>query len=420
MNLKRAKKRCAAVSILASACIAATALTAAASAHAQAAAATASSGTENALALDLYKKLSTRPSNLLLSPYGIGQLVDMVYAGAKGDTAAEIAGVLHQTAPAKANDAHPDANLAAIKHTTEEQPEDVTFHVANALWVAQNVKLNPDFSKTIQQDFKGTAQRVDFSDPQASANTINRWTRKNTDGTIDSIVDANMFSPIPRFVLTDAVYFKGRWRLPFEESDTVKRSFHVAPATTVQSEMMTKSGYYDFAQVSGAKVLVLHYDGSASMVIVLPDRQDGLADLEAGLTSERLDTWLARVGTRPAEISIPKFQGTTSIDLVDTLKSLGMRKAFIPEQADFTGIAQAPDSPLYIGTVVHKAFIETDEHGTEAFAVTAATGWVGAAAPPQNPAHFVADHPFLYFIRDDTSGAILFIGRVADPTKRDD
>jgi len=407
-----------------SACIA----TAVGSAHAQVAPPAPVSLTENTLALDLYKELRNRPGNLLLSPYSIERLVGMVYAGAEGDTASEIAIVLRGAAQAKADEGNRDANRVDIDHTSGReaealvtgQPKGFTFHVANALWVAEDVKLNRDFSRTIQKDFNGTSQRVDFSNAQASADTINRWTRRNTDGKIPSILDAGMLSPAPRIVLTDAVYFKARWASPFEKSDTVEHDFHITAGTTAPSEMMFQSGYFDFVETGNAKVLALRYTGNVSMVIILPDRQDGLADLEAGLTAECLNTWLVSARTRQVEISLPKFQSTTSVDLGDALKTLGMRKAFIPGQADFAGIAGSADTPLYIGRIVHEAFIDTDEGGTEAAASTAATGMVGAAPPSlQEPVRFVADHSFLYVIRDDDSGAILFIGRITNPAQQD-
>ncbi|MFL9887749.1 serpin family protein [Paraburkholderia agricolaris] len=384
---------------------------------------------ENRLAIDLYKALRRQPGNLLLSPYSIGRLLGMVYAGAKGDTAAEIAGVLHWCAQddADKNSRNPNlldvarADAAQIKALVSGQPKDFVFLAADALWVAPDMKLSPDFSRTIQQDFSGTVQRVDFSDAAAAAGTINQWVKKNTHGKITDIIDPDTLSPYSRLALTDAVYFKASWASPFEKSDTTERSFHVDSGTEVTAAMMYRSGLVKIAQADGAQVLVLPYKGNASMVVVLPERQDGLADLEATLSAERLDAWLASATMTEVKIWLPTFQSATSVDLSNTLKTLGMRKAFSQVEADFTGIELTPGTSPHISQVLHKAFIDTDEGGTEAAASTSAT-FMATAMPPskEEPVRFMADHPFLYFIRDNDSGVVLFVGRVANPAKRDD
>ncbi len=388
---------------------------------------------ENAFSVDLYGKLSQTQGNLFFSPYSVATALDMIYAGAKGSTADQIAQTLDLNILNS-----PASNLglqAALLNAVKEQQNlmkyqqgGFTFEAANALWGDKGYSFNPAFIANIKESFGGDLQPVNFKHPEWASAKINAWVAQQTKGRIRNLVSPEMLQHDPPMVLTDAVYFNALWHTKFDPSATKQAKFHVSAGHDEMADMMnmTITNMRDglpLTQADGVKILSIPYgDYSTSMVIILPNDPNGLSAVEASLSAEKLNAWLAKSQNVPEIISIPKFQIDSEFDLKKTLISLGMNAAFDPEKADFTGIANDPGRPIYIEKIVHKAFVEVDEQGTEAAAATAIVEiGIGGIEPPQPPppppVPFIADHPFIYLIRSNYSGDILFMGRVDDPTK---
>ncbi len=375
---------------------------------------------ENAFALDLYGKLRQQPGNLFFSPYSIATAIGMAYAGAKGGTAAEIANVLHLDLLRQPGADLPTAFLQAARQQQNlaAQTAGFEFTTANALWGAENYPFNPPYIASIETDFGGHPEAVDFGDEPATRAKINAWVAAQTHGKIQNLIGPGILSAQTRLVLTNAIYFKAGWASPFDKTATDQQPFHVSAADTVSAAMMHRTGYFTLTQAPNARILSLSYrDDAASMVIILPDHGDGLAAVEAALTPQNLDSWLAQGQPVNVALALPKFRNAGALDLGDVLMALGMRRAFMPGQADLTGIASDSKHRLYIGGVIHQAFISVDEQGTEAAAATAIGIGMTAIMQAPPPIPFIADHPFIYLIRDDQSGRILFMGRVTDPTR---
>ena len=383
---------------------------------------------QNAFAADLFAQVRQKEGNLFFSPYSIATAMSMTYLGAKGDTAAELAKGLHlnDLRPAKRDESaslpqtvmDDTAALHALLNTPD--PEGMQLRVANALWGKANYPFNPDFIKQIKGSFDGNLTGVDFSKEEPARKLINDWVAEQTKDKIKDLIAKGVLTPDTRLVLTNAIYFKAAWEEQFKKEATKKEPFHLADGKDADAEMMKQNRFYALAELDGFKMLALPYKGhKASMLVLLPDKVDGLADVEKSLTAAKLAEWVGKLQHKRVNLSLPKFKSTSSFELSKELGALGIRKAFQAGGADFTGIANVPDEPLYIALVIHKAFVEVNEEGTEAAAATAVVMKAGSAMRPEEPVKFTADHPFLYIIRDDRTGDILFLGRLADPTQKE-
>jgi len=369
---------------------------------------------ENAFAVDLYGKLAKQPGNLFFSPYSISTALGMVFVGAKGTTADEIAKALHLGPGWKPADVKADVLFP------QAQPDGFKFNSANALWCAKGYHFESDYLAGIKNNFGGDARRVNFDDPVRAAGKINDWVAKETQGKIQNLISPEALKAATRLVLTNAVYFKAGWAEPFDITLSDQEKFHIAPGNDAMTEMMHQTGDFMLTQGDGAKILSIPYRGfDASLVIILPDANTGLSKVEAGLSADELSGWLANNQYTLVALTLPRIESTQQFDLKQVLMALGIEQAFSPEQADLTGIANNPDGRLYVSDVIHKANVDIDETGTEAAAATAIS--VASAGiemgPPPVPVPFVADHPFIYLIRSNQSGDILFMGRVDDPTQ---
>jgi serpin B len=399
--------------------------------RAQQAPPTALAQAENAFSVDLYGKLSQTPGNLFFSPYSVATALDMVYVGAKGATADEIARTLHLNLLC-AKGKGPDFQAALLNDAKTQQlfpysqPDGFKFEAANALWGDKSSSFNPNFISIVQASFGGDLESVNFKHPERASARINNWVAKQTQGKTQNLISPDMLLDDPAMMLTNAVYFKAAWADNFNPYATKPAKFHVSEGRGVMTDMMNKRGWFTLMQADGVKVLSIPYrNDDASMVIILPDVSQGLSVLEAKLSAEKLNTWLTNSRTVPVILSIPKFQIDSEFQLKNDLMLLGMSTGFDANKADFTGIASDPHRPIYIGAIVHKAYIGIDEKGTEATAATTAlvslSGGIEAPQPPPPPpVRFIADHPFIYLIRSNGNGEILFMGRVADPTQHGD
>ena len=362
----------------------------------------------NAFALDLYGQLKGTEGNLFFSPYSVTSALAMTYAGARGQTDAEMAQVLHFSLPQER--LHPACAQLKQSIEADQSVAGCELSVANALWAQQGLHVLDDFRQLTRTHYGAGLRELDFRTATEQARqTINRWVEQQTRDKIRDLLKRGDVAPDTMLVLTNAIYFKGLWQSQFDKTQTREAPFAVEPGQQVQVPMMSQKGEFGLGHGDGLQLLELPYVGDElTMVILLPRAQDGLAALEESLNTANLGKWLGTLREREIVVSLPRFELTVRFDLTDVLRAMGMSTAFTG-RADFSGITGARD--LLIDKVVHKAFVSVDEEGTEA---AAATGVVmrKTSLPPT----FRADHPFLFLIRHQPTGAILFVGRVIDPS----
>lgn len=354
---------------------------------------------DNGFAFRLFHDLTQHDGsrNVFLSPASVAFALDMTYNGAGGDTAKAMARTLGLTGMKLAD---VNAGNAALRDTLTRNSAGVEITTANALWADRRVRFAPDFAARARKFYGANVSTLDLSGP-AAPGVINGWVKRETRGKIPTLVTRSDLSSSDA-VLTNAIYFKGVWRYAFETSKTRAAPF-MGLRGTKQVPMMHQTltvPYYDDGSV---QVVSLPYgDGGASMVIALPGGAAGLSDLVAGLTPETWNHWMSVASARKLDLSLPRFKVAGDFELVPTLSRLGMAKAF-GRGADFGPMGL---SGSFISNVKHKAVMEVNEEGTEA---AAATGVIMQKAMPLKP-RVVVDHPFFCAIRDNRSGAILFIG----------
>jgi serpin B len=370
----------------------------------------------NAFALDLYGRLTAgSQGNLFFSPNSIETALAMTYAGARGDTASQMAAVLHL--PATSDAVHKDLGdfLKTLNGPAADtgKPRGYTLTVANALWAQQGYSFLPAFINLVQTNYGAGLQTVDFvNNTEAARQTINAWIEKKTHGKITNLIPQGALTELTRLVLTNAIYFKGSWAYPFDKAATNPEPFHVSASEDKSVPMMHRTGEYGYTETDTLQALQLRYaGGDLSMIILLPKQSDGLPSLEKQLTPAELDDLLGNLDDQKVIVSIPRFKLTEQFELGPVLQSLGMVDAF--GVADFSGMDGKRD--IGISSVIHKAFVDVNEEGTEAAAATAvAVAGMAMGMEPPTPV-FRADHPFLFLIRDEKSGAILFMGRYVKP-----
>lgn len=365
----------------------------------------------NDFGLTLYQHLAAKDGNLFLSPYSISNAFAMTYAGARGNTAAEMKATLRFNLGDE--QLHPAFRNLITHLDGDGKPRPFQLTVANRLWGQKDYGFLPGFTK-IGQDYYGAGlQEVDYIGATEEARqTINAWVEKQTRDKIKNLIPPGVLNDLSRLVLTNAIYFKAPWLSPFEPKATKPATFHLADGKTVQAPMMHASNErLQYADHGTFSLVEVPYEGrQQSMIVLLPRKNDGLRDLEKQVTAANLEKWVAKSSTYLVDLKLPKFKITAEFKLNDVLKQMGMKDAFVFGKADFTGMATR--EKLYITAVLHKAFVDVNEAGTEAAASTAIV--IGTRSLPPS-ANFHADHPFLFLIRDNQSGSILFVGRVSNP-----
>ena len=368
----------------------------------------------NQFALQLYGKLAgeKKNENLFFSPYSISTALAMTYAGARGETEKQMADVLHFTLPQE----RLHAAFGSFEKGLNEQGKAGVFEltVANALWPQKGFKFLDSFTGLVNKNYSAGLNEVDYvSDTEGARKTINKWIEDKTKNKIKDLIKQGMLDKMTRMVLTNAIYFKGRWQLEFDKKDTKDLPFHIFASQEKNVPMMTIKKDFRFADLKDFQILELGYKGDAlSMILMLPKEVEGIGNLEKSITSENLDSWLAKMRKQEVTVSLPRFKNTCEFSLADTLRSRGMTDAF-SGNADFSGMTGNKD--LFISAVVHKAFIEVNEEGTEA---AAATGVVMRLTAARQETIFQADHPFIFLIKDNKTNSILFMGRLQDPGKQ--
>ena len=368
----------------------------------------------NAFAIDLYSQLREQDGNLFFSPESISTAFAMAYAGARSTTAAQMAATLHFTLPP--DKLHPA--MGALLAALNGPHAGYQLHVADALWAEKDYTFLDDFLNLTSRNYGAGFNRVDFKgSPEIVRATINQWVEEKTENKIKDLLPAGSLTPSTRLVLTNAIYFKGDWQSQFDKAQTKDEAFHASAAQTVKAPLMhltTRLGYFNGGTFQA--VDIPYKSGELSMVVLLPNDVGGLPALEQSLTSANAKQWLSQL--RPDSkivLALPKFKMTQEFQLGGTLSAMGMAQAFDRSAADFSGMTGKRD--LWISAAIHKAYIDVNEEGTEAAAATGIVMRSMAMQRPEPPIVFRADHPFLFLIRDNRSGAILFMGRIIDPTK---
>jgi serpin B len=376
-----------------------------------------------AFAVDLYQKLRAEDGNLIFSPYSVSLALVMVSAGARNETADQIASAMHFSLPF--DQLHPAFNVldstleslgsplqTAVPPQAGASGDDFQLHIANSIWGQKDYEFLSAFLDLLSQDYGAGMRTVDFStDPETARQDINNWVSDQTNQKIKDLFTEGTIDSGTRMVLANAIYFKASWNTPFDASATANGDFKLKDGTTVSVPMMTSGEAASmYVKADGYQAVKLPYKGQGtSMIVILPDAGQFDA-FEAGFTSAQLDEILSGLEYTHIDLTLPKFKVESSFSLNQTLTDLGMTDAFSPSKADFSGMDGKLD--LYISQAIHKAYIAVDEKGTEA---AAATGVAMAASAIFNPPLVKVDRPFLFLIYEESTGTILFEGRVLNP-----
>ncbi len=374
----------------------------------------------NAFAVDVYKAIGAGNSdNQFFSPYSISSALAMTYAGANGQTATEMANTLHFTLPGA--QLHPAFDKVDLSLASDNQPgpnggKPIALHVANSLWGETNETFGKPFLDTLAVNYGAGLRLADFANnPDPSRVAINDWVSDQTNAKITNLLQQGTITSDTKLVLVDAIYFDGSWATPFDAKNTQNGSFTNAAGASVSVPMMVNSDISaGFGSGDGYEAVELPYVGNVVMDVVMPTA-GSMTSFESSLTGDSLQKIIS--GVAPAEdasVTLPKFSyhGDT-ISLKKLLQGLGMQTPFTPD-ADFSPMSA---DKMWIGDVLHKAYLSVDEAGTEAAAATAVI-MTGTAARQGAPPSIVVNHPFLFALRDIPTNTILFAGRINDPSQQ--
>ena len=356
----------------------------------------------NQFAFELFSRLGN--DNVFFSPYSISTALAMTYEGARGKTAEEMQSVFHFPESSVRQPA-----FAAIYNDLNKKDKKYALNTANALWAQKDFTFLADYLNTTERYYGGEVTNLDFVHAaEQSRVTINDWVEAQTNNKIKDLLPASppVINPLTRLVLTNAIYFKGDWVLKFDKKNTQEADFYVSPEETVKVQMMSLTGEkarFNYSSAEDLQAIELPYAGNElSMLILLPEDINSF-----DMSAERLNSIRANLRETDMSVYLPKFKLETKYFMRETLMAMGMPTAF-DMGADFSGMTGTSD--LYIREVIHQAFVEVNEEGTEAAAATAVI--MELKAVMREP--FRADHPFIFLIQDKNNN-ILFMGRVVNP-----
>ncbi|HLG25052.1 MAG TPA: serpin family protein [Candidatus Nanoarchaeia archaeon] len=367
----------------------------------------------NQFAFDLYSEFKDKNQNknIFFSPYSISLALTMTYEGAKGQTAEEMESVLH--IPKEAGLRRP--NFAKIYNDINKKDKKYKLSTANALWAQKEYKFLEDYTGTVEKYYGGKVTNLDFvKESEKSSEIINSWIEEQTNGKIKDLIPPGVLNADTKLVLTNAIYFKGTWVKQFDKKDTQNEDFTISPGQTAKVPMMRLAGgdsKFSYAETDEIQILEMPYDGEdLSMLVILP-KENNLGKTEASVNLKKLSEWKGMLKEQRVDIFIPRFKFETKYFMVETLKDLGIHSAF--SGADFSGIDGTKS--LFISDVIHQAFVEVNEEGTEAAAATAVVAQTTSVGP-RIPV-FRADRPFIFIIQQKDTGNILFLGKVNNPNE---
>ena len=367
-------------------------------------------------AFTLYHALKETDDNLFYSPYSVSLALAMTYAGARTETAQQMADTLHFTLPQ--DSLHPAFNSLDIalnrrgEGAAGKDGEGFRLNVVNAIWGQENYEFRSEFLDLLAENYGAGLRILDFANaPEVSRVTINDWVSDQTERRIEDLIPPGAINILTRLVLTNAIYFNSAWQYPFPENMTADGVFYLLDGNEITVPMMKQTESLGYAEGAGYQAVDLPYDGGElSMVILLPQIGQ-LGDFENAMDAQQVQAIIESLEHKRVALAMPGFEFASIFSLKEALAAMGMPVAF-SESADFSGIAG--NRELFITDVVHKAFVSVDEAGTEAAAATAVI--VGTTGIPESPVEVTLNHPFIFLIRDIETGAILFVGRVVNPS----
>jgi len=367
----------------------------------------------NQFAFELYSQYKTKSGNIFFSPYSISSAIAMAYEGARGQTADEIRSVFHFPK----DETLLRESFLEINNFINRKDKEYTLRSANALWAQENYPFLPGYFSLVEKYYSGKVQNLNFKEEnEKSRQIINTWIEEQTNDRIKNLISS--LDQATCLILTNAVYFKGYWFKQFKKKDTRDEDFEINPGNKVKVPMMylnSKEAEFNYAETDNLQILELPYMGEdLSMLILLP-KKNNLTIVENSLSIKKISEWQGLLRKEKINLSLPKFKFEKEYSLKDALVEMGMTSAFTHSKADFSGMTGRKD--LYIDKILHKAFVEVNEEGTEAAAATAVLMVQGLASGQNTIKVFKADHPFIFIIQETKSGNILFAGRVNDPTK---
>ena len=360
--------------------------------------------TNNQFAIDLYSEMnaSNNKDNIFFSPVSISTAFAIAYEGASNNTADEIQDVFDFP---QDDEKRRDSFLSLIKDLNKEDNQEYQLRLANALWLANGFKPNDEYVQIAKNYYDSEVTTVNFNSD--GVDKINGWVKDKTEGKIKEIFAPDPANSAIQLAITNAIYFKGIWTEQFDPEKTKIDNFYTDKDTAVKVPLMElKTAFLNQARTDQAKIVELPYEGDkVSMLVLLPKKIDGIKSLEESITKDNLKKWREDFEEIKTKVYLPKFKIETTYDMVPVLQELGIHDAF--GDADFSRIS---DSDLFISKVIHKAFVEVNEEGTEAAAAT------GIAMLQSGPVEFRAYHPFVFIIQEKETGQILFMGRIMNPT----
>jgi serpin B len=366
-----------------------------------------------AFAFDLERRLASPGANHFCSPYSVAVAVALAQSGARGQTEQQITNALQFPAPAETQ-----AALARIRKSLGDagQRKRIALETATGLWAQKNYEFSDDFLRRARHAFAAEVRLVEFGSRSAAvAGEVNAWVGRQTRGKIERALTSGRISPATRLVLVNTIYFKGQWANRFDQQATKTKPFRIAREDSVSVPMMQQRHEARYAETDSLQMVELPYAGlGLSMLVLLPREPDGLPELEQQLSWNRLTNWMAVANWRTVDLQLPRFKVTSQLALVQPLSRMGMTDAFNPVKADFTGMT--PRRPLWIDFLEQFATVEVNEEGTVAAAATS-VGFACSMVSTPPPATFHANHPFLFLVRDNRTGLILFLGRVINPAQ---
>ena len=370
----------------------------------------------NKFAFDLYSEYKSQDGNIFISPYSISTALMMTYEGAKGKTAEEMQQVFNIPTNAEIR----RSAVSKIYGDMNKKTKPYKLSTANALWAQNSYEFRKDYFDLVETYYGGSATNLDFiGNTEGSRLVINDWVEEKTNDKIKDLIPSGVLTEDTRLVLTNAIYFKGNWVKQFNENDTKEQNFWITNSDNVQVPMMQRTdeeSKFNYFENNDVQLLELPYSGEdLSMLIILP--KEDLENLESSFTINQLTNWGKSLIEQRVNIYIPRFKFETKYFMKETLTEMGMPTAF-SNSADFTGMEDNPNEDLKIDQVIHQAFVEVNEEGTEAAAATAVimVRITSVGSEPKIPT-FRADHPFIFIIQQNDTGNILFMGRVSDPSK---
>lgn len=381
----------------------------------------------NNFAFDLLKEFeNNEDGNIFFSPYSLESALMMTYEGAKGETATQMKKTLRFT-----DEEARKGSFAKIHNIINKEDKEYELNTANALWVNKDFSLLDEFTSTVSKYYGGGVTEVDYSNPAQAAEIINSWIEEKTNNKIKDLVPENAINSMTKLILTNAIYFKGQWQEEFDKKNTRKEDFFLTNSkeesgdNAVSADMMRKTADFKYGETPQFRMLEIPYKGEEiSMLLILPKSEDErkkfleenpnvkLANPDTFFNWESIKEVKNTMRNQEVFVKIPKFKFETKYFMKKNFERMGMQVPFT-DDADFSGMAK---TPLKISEVIHQAFIEVNEEGTEAAAATAVVMTKINSALPMSTPEFIADHPFYFVIQENETGAILFVGYVEDPS----